>query len=50
MWCGGTRAEAGRAVGRTGDGGIDGVINEDRLGLDGLCCTKQAPRAGSLVA
>lgn len=31
---GGTRAEAGRAVGKSGDGGIDGIINEDRLGLD----------------
>jgi restriction system protein len=34
MGYGGSRTEAGRAVGRTGDGGIDGVINEDRLGLD----------------
>lgn len=34
MGYGGTRKEAGRAVGRSGDGGIDGIINEDRLGLD----------------
>jgi restriction system protein len=34
MGYGGTRAEAGRAVGRSGDEGIDGIINEDRLGLD----------------
>jgi restriction system protein len=34
MGYGGSRAEAGRAVGQTGDGGIDGVINEDKLGLD----------------
>lgn len=34
MGYGGTRREAGRAVGRSGDGGIDGIINEDRLGLD----------------
>jgi restriction system protein len=34
MGYGGTRAEAGKAVGRSGDGGIDGIINEDRLGLD----------------
>ena len=27
-------AEAGQVVGRSGDGGIDGVIKEDRLGLD----------------
>lgn len=26
--------DAGRTVGKSGDGGIDGVINEDRLGLD----------------
>jgi restriction system protein len=34
MGYGGTRREAGRAVGRSGDGGIDGIIKEDRLGLD----------------
>lgn len=34
MGYGGTRADAGRAVGKSGDGGIDGIINEDRLGLD----------------
>jgi restriction system protein len=34
MGYGGSRKEAGRAVGRSGDGGIDGIINEDRLGLD----------------
>ncbi|MHB0971539.1 MAG: restriction endonuclease [Thermoanaerobaculia bacterium] len=31
---GGSRAEAGEAIGRAGDEGIDGVINEDRLGLN----------------
>lgn len=34
MGYGGSRPEAARAVGKTGDGGIDGVIDEDRLGLD----------------
>jgi restriction system protein len=34
MGYGGSRKEAGQAIGRTGDEGIDGVINEDRLGLD----------------
>lgn len=34
MGYGGSRQEAGRALGRSGDGGIDGIINEDRLGLD----------------
>src|SRR5215510_4782135 len=28
MGYGGTRRDAGRAIGRSGDGGIDGVINE----------------------
>lgn len=30
---GGSRADAGKAIGKTGDEGIDGVIKEDRLGL-----------------
>lgn len=34
MGYGGTRKEAGKAIGRAGDEGIDGIINEDRLGLD----------------
>lgn len=36
MGYGGSRTEAGRVVGRSGDGGIDGVIAEDRLGLDAI--------------
>lgn len=36
MGYGGSRIEAGKAVGRSGDGGIDGIINEDRLGLDAI--------------
>lgn len=34
MGYGGSRSDAGRAIGKSGDGGIDGIINEDRLGLD----------------
>ena len=34
MGYGGSRAEAGQRVGQSGAGGIDGIINEDRLGLD----------------
>ncbi len=34
MGYGGGRVGAARAIGRSGDGGIDGVIEEDRLGLD----------------
>ncbi len=34
MGYGGSRKEAGEAIGKSGDEGIDGIINEDRLGLD----------------
>jgi len=34
MGYGGSRRDAGQAIGRAGDEGIDGVISEDRLGLD----------------
>ncbi len=34
MGYGGSRQDAGKALGKSGDGGIDGIINEDRLGLD----------------
>ena len=36
MGYGGSRREAGQAVGRSGDEGIDGIIKEDRLGLDAI--------------
>lgn len=34
MGYGGSRQDAGRAIGKSGDGGIDGIIKEDKLGLD----------------
>jgi len=34
MGYGGNLQDAGRAVGQSGDGGIDGIIKEDQLGLD----------------
>lgn len=34
MGYGGSIPEAGKAIGKSGDGGLDGVIKEDRLGLD----------------
>jgi restriction system protein len=34
MGYGGSRRDAGRALGKSGDGGIDGIIKEDKLGLD----------------
>ncbi len=34
MGYGGSRKDAGEALGKSGDGGIDGIIKEDKLGLD----------------
>jgi restriction system protein len=34
MGYGGSRQDAGKAIGQSGDEGIDGIIKEDRLGLD----------------
>lgn len=34
MGYGGSLEDAGRAIGKSGDEGIDGIIKEDRLGLD----------------
>ena len=36
MGYGGSLKDAGKAIGRSGDEGIDGIINEDRLGLDSI--------------
>jgi restriction system protein len=47
MGYGGTLEEAGQVIGRSGDGGIDGIINEDRLGLDVIYI--QAKRWESVV-
>jgi len=44
---GGSRKDAGQALGRTGDGGIDGIIKEDILGLDSVYI--QAKRWDSTV-
>ena len=45
MGYGGSREEAGKIVGRSGDGGIDGVIDQDALGLDRVYV--QAKRYGA---
>ena len=45
MGYGGTVENAGRAIGRSGDGGVDGLIDEDTLGLDRVYI--QAKRYGS---
>ena len=34
MGYGGSHKDAAAQLGRTGDGGVDGIVNEDRLGLD----------------
>ena len=34
MGYGGSLADAGKAIGKSGDNGIDGIIKEDKLGLD----------------
>jgi restriction system protein len=34
MGYGGSLVDAGKAIGKSGDGGVDGVIKEDKLGLD----------------
>ncbi|HEY6840226.1 MAG TPA: restriction endonuclease [Chthoniobacterales bacterium] len=34
MGYGGSRADAAQAIGKAGDEGLDGLIKEDRLGLD----------------
>lgn len=47
MGYGGSRKDAGEAVGRSGDEGIDGIIKEDRLGLDIIYI--QAKRWGNTV-
>jgi restriction system protein len=44
MGYGGSRKNAASQLGRSGDGGVDGVINEDRLGLDQIYV--QAKRYG----
>ncbi|MHB8119572.1 MAG: restriction endonuclease [Methanothrix sp.] len=36
MGYGGNLHDAGKAIGRSGDGGIDGIIKEDKLGLDAV--------------
>lgn len=47
MGYGGSRKDAGEAIGKSGDGGIDGIIREDRLGLDAIYI--QAKRWDSTV-
>ena len=48
MGYGGTEEEASEHLGRSGDGGIDGVINEDRLGLDRIYVQAKRRTEGSV--
>ena len=47
MGYGGSRADA-EAVGRSGDGGIDGIIKEDKLGLDSIYVQAKRWEEGSV--
>jgi restriction system protein len=49
MKYGGSRKDAALQLGRSGDGGVDGVINEDRLGLDRLYVQAKRYAKGNTV-
>ena len=50
MGYGGSRPDAAAQLGRSGDGGVDGVINEDRLGLDRVYLQAKRYSDGNVVA
>lgn len=49
MGYGGSIKDAGKALGRSGDEGIDGTIKEDKLGLDIIYIQAKRWRPGNLV-
>jgi restriction system protein len=49
MGYGGSVSDAGRALGRSGDGGVDGVIDEDALGLDRIYVQAKRYKDGNTV-
>jgi restriction system protein len=49
MGYGGSHKNAAAQLGRSGDGGVDGVINEDRLGLDRIYVQAKRYAAGNQV-
>jgi restriction system protein len=49
MGYGGSRPDAAAQLGRSGDGGVDGVINEDRLGLDRVYVQAKRYAEGNVV-
>jgi restriction system protein len=49
MGYGGSRSDAGEQLGGTGDGGVDGVIREDQLGLDRVYLQAKRYQRGNTV-
>lgn len=49
MGYGGSRSDAGQRIGGTGDGGVDGVIREDHLGLDNIYLQAKRYKPGNSV-
>lgn len=49
MGYGGLHEDAARQLGKSGDGGIDGVIDEDRLGLDRIYVQAKRYAPGTVV-
>jgi restriction system protein len=49
MGYGGSVADAGRALGQSGDGGVDGVIDEDALGLDRIYVQAKRYKSDNVV-
>ena len=49
MGYGGARVDAGERLGGSGDGGVDGVIREDRLGLDQIYLQAKRYNPGNSV-
>ncbi len=49
MGYGGSRADAGEQLGKSGDGGVDGVIREDQLGLDRVYLQAKRYQPGNSV-
>jgi restriction system protein len=49
MGYGGSLEDAGSVVGKSGDGGSDGVIKQDKLGLDVVTFRRSAGKTSSAV-
>ena len=49
MGYGGSKEEAGRTLGKSGDDGVDGVIDQDALGLDRVYIQAKRYRAGNNI-